>query len=65
MIYGWLRHGFTKKMGSNASLERQQRLLPWDPDMEEATEQPPHLILLDPFFLVYHKRRRKRTMSPI
>jgi len=46
-------------MGSNARLERQQRLLPWNPDMEEATEQPPHLILLDPHFLVYRRRRRK------
>ena len=27
--------------------------------MEEATEQPPHLILLDPHFLVYRRRRRK------
>ena len=32
--------------------------------MEEATEQPPHLILLDPSFLVYRKRRRKRNNVP-
>ena len=50
--------------------ERVPRLGPWlrsgrvegaptlDPDMEEATEQPPHLILLDPSFLVYRRRRR-------
>ena len=51
-------------MGSNASLEHQQRPLPWDPDMEEATDQPPHLILLDPSFLVYRKRRRTGTLNP-
>ena len=45
---------------SNARLERQQTPLPWDPKMEEVLEQPPHLILLDPSFLVYRKRRRKR-----
>jgi len=33
--------------------------------MEEATEQPPHMILLDPSFLVYRRRRRKRIISPI
>jgi len=27
--------------------------------MEEATEQPPHMILLDPYFVVYRGRRRK------
>ena len=37
--------------------------LPWDPDLEEAADQPPHLILLDPSFLVYRGRRRKRTSS--
>jgi hypothetical protein len=46
-------------MGSNARLERQQSSLAWDPEMEEATEQPPHLILLDPSFLVYRRRQRK------
>lgn len=52
-------------MGSNSRLERQQSPLPWDPDLEEAAEQPPHLILLDPRFLVYRKRLRKRISSPI
>ena len=32
--------------------------------MEEATEQPPHLILLDPSFLVYRQRRRTETLTP-
>lgn len=27
--------------------------------MEEASEQPPHMILLDPYFVVYTGRRRK------
>lgn len=27
--------------------------------MEEAPEQPPYLMLLDPSFLVYRKRRRR------
>jgi len=27
--------------------------------MEEANDQPPHLILIDPFFVVYSGRRRK------
>ena len=46
-------------MGSISRRERQQTSLPWDPDLEEAAEQPPHLILLDPSFLVYRGRRRK------
>ena len=45
---------------SNARLERQQKPLPWDSDMEESTEQPPHMILLIPCFVVYRGRRRKR-----
>ena len=27
--------------------------------MAEAADQPPHMILLDPYFVVYRKRRRK------
>ena len=27
--------------------------------MQEASEQPPHMILLDPYFVVYRGRRRK------
>ena len=27
--------------------------------MEEAAEQPPHMILLDPYFVVYRGRRRR------
>jgi len=27
--------------------------------MEEAGEQPPYMILLDPYFVVYRGRRRK------
>ncbi len=27
--------------------------------MEEANDQPPHMILLDPYFVVYRGRRRK------
>ena len=31
----------------------------WNNEMEEATDQPPHMILLDPYFVVYRGRRRK------
>ena len=31
----------------------------WDNEMEEAADQPPHMILLDPYFVVYRGRRRK------
>ena len=48
---------------ANSRRERHQRPLPWDPEMEEAAEQPPHLILLDPSFLVYRGRRRNRVSS--
>ncbi len=27
--------------------------------MEEASDQPPHVILIDPYFVVYRGRRRK------
>jgi len=27
--------------------------------MAEAAEQPPHMILLDPYFVVYRGRRRR------
>lgn len=37
-------------MGSNARREHHQSQLAWDPDLEEASEQPPHMILLDPSF---------------
>ena len=45
-------------MGSNSRRERHQRSLPWDPDLEEVSVQPPHTILLDPHFMVYRGRRR-------
>lgn len=51
-----------KKLGSNSRRERQQSSLPWDPDLEEATDQPPHMILLDPYLVVY-RRRRHRLIS--
>ena len=44
-------------MGSSARRERHQSLLRWDPDLEEASVQPPYLILLDPHFVVYTRRR--------
>ena len=31
----------------------------WDNEMEEANDQPPHMILLDPYFVVYRGRRRR------
>jgi len=46
-------------MGPNSRRERHQSPLVWSPDMEEAAEQPPHMILLDPYFAVYRERRRK------
>ena len=46
-------------MGSNSGRERHQSPLPWDPDLEEASVQPPYLILLDPHFMVYRGRRWK------
>ena len=45
---------------SNARCERQQSQLAWDPDLEEASVQPPHMILLDPHFMVYHRRTSQR-----
>ena len=49
-----------KKMGSNSRCKRQQRSLPWDPDLEEASVQPPHMIRLDPHFMVCHRRTSQR-----
>ena len=46
-------------MGSNSRRERHQSQLVWEPDMEEATEQPPHMILLDPYLVVYRRHRRR------
>ena len=42
---------------------RSKRQLIFQRPNEEAAEQPPHLILLDPSFLVYRRHRRKRTSS--
>ena len=47
---------------ANSRRERQQRSLPWDPDLEEASVQPSYLILLDPHFVVYHQRTSSVSM---
>ena len=49
--------------GSISRRERQQTSLPWDPDLEEAAEQPPHLILFVPCLGVHRKRRRRLLSS--
>lgn len=49
-------------MGSNSRLERHQRPLPWDAEMEEAPEQPPHMVLFIPC-LVAHRRHRRRLVN--
>ena len=52
--------GNTTFLRANARRERHQSPLPWDPDLEEASVQPPHMILLDPHFMVYHRRTSQR-----
>ncbi len=46
----------------NASLERHQSSFPWDPEMEEASEAPPYILLIDTWFPI-HRRRRRRSVS--
>ncbi len=58
-----------KKLRSLTRPDLQQSPLIWSLDMEEAAAQPPHMMLLDPYFVVYRGRRRKlisasRLQSP-
>ena len=61
LIALWLdTSGNATFLRANSRRERHQRSLPWDPDLEEASVQPPHMILLDPHFMVYHRRTSQR-----
>ena len=33
--------------------------MPWDPDLEEASDTPPYILLIDNWFPICRKRRRK------
>jgi hypothetical protein len=33
--------------------------LAWDPELEEATERPPYMLMIDDYFTVYQRRRRR------
>ena len=46
-------------MGANSRLERQQSQLAWDPDLEEARDAPPYILLIDNWFPIRPRRRRK------
>ena len=54
----------TQKMGSNSRRERQQTSLPWDPDLEEAREAPPYILLIDNGFPIRRRRRRSLSLMP-
>ena len=46
---------------ANSRRERHQSPLPWDPDLEEASEAPPYILLIDNWFAIRRKRRRRRS----
>ena len=49
---------------SSASIsrrERQQTSLPWNPDMEEASETPSYILFIDNGFPLRPRRRRRLT----
>ena len=54
-----MRREMQPSSASNARRERHQRLLPWDPDLEEAGEAPPYILLIDNWFPTSRKRRRR------
>ena len=45
-------------MGSLTRLGLQQGPLTWNPDMEEASESPPYILMIDNYFAIYQRRRR-------
>ena len=45
-------------MGSLIRLGLQQGSLVWSPDMEEASERPPYILMIDNYFAIYQRRRR-------
>ena len=49
---------FGEKTGPLSPSAANQAPLTWDPDMEEASEEPPYLILPNEYFTVYEHGRR-------
>ena len=50
-------------MGSISRRERQQTSLPWDPNLEEASEAPPYILLVDNWFPIGPRRRHRLTSA--
>ena len=56
----WLNaSGNAAFLRANSRLERPQSRLAWDPDLEEASEAPPYILLIDNGFPTRPLRRRR------
>ena len=49
-------------------VQRQTRAPPeapaLDPDLEEASEAPPYILLIDNWFPIHRRRRRRLSLTP-
>ncbi|OFW17182.1 MAG: hypothetical protein A3H27_17875 [Acidobacteria bacterium RIFCSPLOWO2_02_FULL_59_13] len=46
-------------VGCHVKPNLHQGTLAWDPEMDEATERPPYMLMIDEYFMVYQRRRRR------
>lgn len=46
-------------VGSLVKPNFRQDPLAWDPEMDEATQRPPYMLMIDEYFTVYQHRRRR------
>ena len=61
---GSMRREMQPSSASNARRERHQSPLPWDPDLEEASEAPPYILLIDNWFPIHRRRRLRLSLTP-
>ena len=50
---------------SNSRRERHQSRLAWDPDLEEAADVPPYILLIENWFPIRPRRRQGLIRNPV